>query len=224
MLTSRNSEGATTSRVEHGDSGRQAICAADESAASSRDSFQKPDLKAFGGSPSKENALDRVFDGLCRVSDFIAVCLMTLMAGFVMLSAVMRYLFGSPFHFTEDLVGLLFCSIVFLVLPGVQLRNRHIKVDLLATRFSSKIQKLQLLATHALTVLFGTLFVREAYSFLAYTYERHSITLIGDIPLYPWIAIVVFGVAATTLLAVRQMVRLRHGQAEAQRPTKEVKP
>lgn len=151
--------------------------------------------------------MSRVLALVCWLSTVLAVILMAVMACFVVLSSVMRYAVGSPFHFTEELVGLLFCSMVFLVLPGVQFRGQHIKVDLLTNRFGPRVTKLQRLSASGLTIVFGIAFGWEAYDYFAYVYERGSVTYIGDIPLYPWVGVIVFAVFWATLVAIWQLIR-----------------
>jgi len=50
---------------------------------------------------------------------------------FVSLSAIMRYVIGKPFGFTEELVGLLFAALVCLALPYVTARRNHIEITLI---------------------------------------------------------------------------------------------
>ena len=159
--------------------------------------------------------MNRALDAVCRLSTVLAVLLMAVMACFVVLSSVMRYAVGSPFHFTEEIVGLLFCSMVFLVLPGVQFRSQHIKVDLLTNRFGARVTKLQRLSALCLTIVFGIAFGREAYDYLAYVYERGSVTYIGDIPLFPWVGVIVFAVSWATLVAIWQLVRTARSSVDA---------
>ena len=159
--------------------------------------------------------MNRVLELVCRLSTVLAVILMAVMACFVVLSSVMRYAVGSPFHFTEELVGLLFCSMVFLVLPGVQFRSRHIKVDLLTNRFGARVTKLQRLSASGLTIVFGIAFGWEAYDYFAYVYERGSVTYIGDIPLFPWVGVIVFAVCWATLVAIWQLIRGLKSGADA---------
>ncbi len=148
--------------------------------------------------------MNTVLTAICRLSTAVAVVLIAVMAGFVVLSSVMRYAVGAPFHFTEEIVGLLFCAMVFLVLPGVQLRRQHIKVDILTDRFGGRAGKLQQLSALALTIVFGAAFGWEAYDYFAYVYARQSLTYIGDIPLYPWVGIIFGAVILMTLVAVWQ--------------------
>lgn len=155
-----------------------------------------------------------ILGAVCRLSTFLAVILMAVMAGFVVLSSVMRYVIGSPFHFTEEIVGLLFCSMVFFVLPEVQFRDRHIKVDLLTSRFGARVTKIQRLSALTLTIVFGIAFGWEAYDYFAYAYERQSVTYIGDIPLFPWVGVIVFAVSWVTLVAIWQFSKSARSRAD----------
>ncbi len=60
----------------------------------------------------------------------VTACLAVVMSGFVALSAIMRYLAGSPFSFTEELVGLLFTAMIFAGIPVCTLRHSHISVTI----------------------------------------------------------------------------------------------
>ena len=162
--------------------------------------------------------MTRILEKVCRLSIGLAVLLMAVMAGFVVLSSVMRYAVGAPFHFTEELVGLLFCAMVFLVLPGVQFANRHIKVDILTARFGPRVTRLQRISASALTIVFGVAFGREAYDYMVYAYQRGSITYLGDIPLFPWVAVIVLAVGWATLVAVRQLAGAGRAAAEGSGP------
>ena len=155
-----------------------------------------------------------VLETVCRLSTALATVLMAVMAGFVLLSSVMRYAVGAPFHFTEELVGLLFCCMVFLVLPGAQLGDRHIKVDLLTARLGARPARLQRLAGLALTIVFGLAFGWEALDYFLYVLDKRAVTYIGDIPLYPWVGVIVFAVFFATLVALRQVVRAARSPAE----------
>ncbi len=163
--------------------------------------------------------MTRVLEKVCRLSTCLAVLLMAVMAGFVVLSSVMRYAVGAPFHFTEELVGLLFCAMVFLVLPGVQFGNRHIKVDILTARFGPRVTRLQRLSASVLTIVFGVAFGLEAYDYMAYAYQRRSVTYIGDIPLFPWVGVIVLAVGWATLVAVRQVAGTDRAEADEPGPS-----
>src|SRR5690606_39650535 len=51
-------------------------------------------------------------------------------------SAIMRYVAGRPFSFTEELVGVLFITMSFLSLPIVLCDNMHVNITLFTDRYS----------------------------------------------------------------------------------------
>ena len=51
-----------------------------------------------------------------------------LMTALIVLSAIMRYFVGAPFNFSEELVGLLSCSMAFLALPIGLIAREHIAI------------------------------------------------------------------------------------------------
>ena len=150
--------------------------------------------------------LDKTAQWIARLFEVVAVSLLALMSFFVVLSSFMRYVLGAPFSFTEDFVGLLFCAIVFLVLPSVQEKGRHIVVDLFSYPLRHWFGKLQLLGRSAMILLFAVWFGREAFLFAQYAYQNGSKTLVADIPIYPWVAVLTLSVAIMGLLALKQCI------------------
>ena len=61
--------------------------------------------------------IETLLYALTRIIVHIGTVAALLLTGLVVLSSIMRYLLGSPFHFTEELVGLLFMAMVFLTVP-----------------------------------------------------------------------------------------------------------
>lgn len=139
-----------------------------------------------------------------RLFETVAVILLAVMSVFVMLSSFMRYIVGAPFAFTEDFVGLLFCAIIFLVLPSVQWSNRHITVDLFSASADTALGKAQLFGRTALTLLFTIWFGVEAFDFAYYAFKNKSATLVGSLPIYPWVGVIVVSVAIMGFIALKQ--------------------
>jgi TRAP-type C4-dicarboxylate transport system permease small subunit len=156
------------------------------------------------------NLVTNITTKLGEILEIIAVALLALMAIFVMLSAFMRYAVGSPFAFTEDFVGLLFCVIVFLVLPSVQRSRRHITVDLFVATEGHWVAKVQEISRTVIVLVFCIWFGLEAYKFAYYTWANNSVTLVGDFPIYPWVSVIVFSVLLMGIIATLKCVsRLR---------------
>ena len=67
---------------------------------------------------------------IARASLYVASAALAVLVVLVAGSAIMRYLVGSPFGFTEELVGLLFSALVFLAMAYCAIFNPAIQVDI----------------------------------------------------------------------------------------------
>ncbi|MBV7485134.1 TRAP transporter small permease [Bordetella sp. BOR01] len=144
---------------------------------------------------------------LLRLSTFCGIAL-TL---FVALSAVMRYVVGSPFPFTEELVGLLFSALVFLALPYVTLHRQHIEVTLVTDCFPPAVRRWTDRLANGLVILFAFWFGSYAFDFALVSYQIQARTDIAGIVLWPWMALIVL---ACVLMAGFILFKSRRAPAE----------
>jgi TRAP-type C4-dicarboxylate transport system permease small subunit len=82
-------------------------------------------------------ALDLLESGLRLLAGALAAVGAAALAGIfilVLAAVVMRYGWGRPFSFTEELSGLLMTVAVFTLLPATVLREAHIRVTLVSER------------------------------------------------------------------------------------------
>lgn len=147
----------------------------------------------------------RILSSIARGLELAAVAMMAVMAGFVALSAIMRYAFSTPFAFTEDIVGLLFCGIVFSALANVEFEHRHIRIDLLEGRFGDRLTVIQSTFRHLLAAVFYLWFATEALQYFSFVYKAGSATVIGNLPLYPWVGLIVLCLATTFLIVAARL-------------------
>jgi TRAP-type C4-dicarboxylate transport system permease small subunit len=137
--------------------------------------------------------LTRIFELVSRLCLYLAAGAGALMALFVALSAVMRYVAGAPFRFTEEQVGLLFVAMVFLALPYCTFTGRDIRVTLISDRLPGSATKAARALSSILIMIFCVGFGLLALDFTALSYELKSLTDMAGITLYPWMAIMPLG-------------------------------
>ncbi|WP_374443773.1 TRAP transporter small permease [Stella sp.] len=151
--------------------------------------------------------LDRLFTGLL----WLAVVAGMLMTTFVVLASVMRYFVGSPFRFTEELVGLLFVGLAFLGLPWTTMRNRHLRITLIPDMLPPAVRRLTDLLGMALVLVFLVVFAWQSWEFASFSLMLNARSDMGGIPLFPWMVLLPSMCAAA---AVGVVVRRLHGGAE----------
>ena len=151
---------------------------------------------------------------LATALELLAVVMMALMGGFVMLSAVMRYAFAAPFAFTEEIVGLLFCAVVFLTLPAIQRDGQHIRINLFDTAFGRKLGQFQSLARSVVSLIFYGWFLVTSINYLSYTFRAGSQTAIGSIPIFPWVAMISLALFICILIVIIDLItKKRNGKS-----------
>lgn len=158
---------------------------------------------------------DRVLTGTARITAHVAAVLGVLVASFVALSAAMRYFVGRPFAFSEELVGLMVVALAFLALPHALAEGRHIRITALAERLPPAVRHGAGVIALATLSAFCVLFLIEMRSAIAFSLRFNTRTEMGDLPLYPWMFAVCFGLALLGLLAVVRWLRavLEGGEA-----------
>lgn len=165
----------------------------------------------------------QVLARLCRLLVVLATISGIALTIFVALSAIMRYVVGEPFAFTEELVGLLFSALVFLALPYVTVYRRHICITLVTGLFPSAVRRIADMAGDLFVLLFGLWFGYYAYDFASFSRYLGSRSDLANITLWPWMSLMV---AASVLMAIASaMLAYRHFAPpephDAARPTDE---
>jgi TRAP-type C4-dicarboxylate transport system permease small subunit len=152
--------------------------------------------------------IDRLLRALSTFFLYVAAGAALVMTSLVVLASIMRYLLGSPFRFTEELVALLYLGMVFLTIPNSTVRRQHITVDLLKTSLRPRGRKWLGVASLVVTIAFTAWFAVEAYAFAAFAEEIGARSEQVDILLWPWMALMPSVFAFVCLIAVTQLVRL----------------
>ncbi|WP_269078966.1 TRAP transporter small permease [Litchfieldella anticariensis] len=108
------------------------------------------------------------------------------MTALVFVSTLMRYLFNSPVHFSNELAGLLFLSITFLTIPHVLNIDRHIKIDLVVKKLPSRIKNPVGVFASMVMIIFSLVFIYESWGFMNFSRLISSRSDISGILLWPW--------------------------------------
>ena len=117
----------------------------------------------------------------------------------VLAAVVMRYGWGRPFSFTEELSGLLMTVAVFTLLPATVLRESHIRVTLLSERMAGARARLLFVVAQAVLVAFCAVFLREAWAIAEFTAQLNLMSEQSRLPLAPFM---VLSTAAVALAGV----------------------
>lgn len=156
-------------------------------------------------------SIARAVERLCDVLLSIATVAGMLVTGFVALSSIMRYVLGQPLAYTEELVGLLFATMVFLSLPYCTMQGRHIEVTILTDRFPPAARRWSQRVSALLVLVFCVWYGSFAWEFVSTSWRVNAKSDMGSIVLWPWMASMI---VALILIAAAVLARWRIGQTQ----------
>jgi TRAP-type C4-dicarboxylate transport system permease small subunit len=150
-------------------------------------------------------ALDLLESGLRLLAGALAAVGAAALAGIfilVLAAVVMRYGWGRPFSFTEELSGLLMTVAVFTLLPATVLREAHIRVTLVSERLHGWPARLLFVVAQGVLVAFCLLFLREAWAISAFTSQLNLMSEQSRLPLAPFLYLSTASVALAGVAGV----------------------
>ena len=98
--------------------------------------------------------LEKAINGAVEGSGFLAGCILLVMAFITGYEVIVRYVFNAPTHWTLDLSIYLLIWFTYASIPSLQKANRHVRVDLIVSRFSPRIQALWDILTKVIFLFF----------------------------------------------------------------------
>lgn len=155
---------------------------------------------------------------ICRLLLVIATLSGISMTVFVALSAIMRYLVGKPFGFTEELVGLLFAALVFLAIPFVTVFRKQITITLISDLFPESVRRVLNAIGDLLVILYCAWFGFYAYEFAYFSFELGSSSDLSGLVLWPWMSLMV---VSSVFVAIASVLLILNSKAINQYINKE---
>ena len=131
-----------------------------------------------------------------------------LLTFFVVLSAIMRYFIGAPFHFSDELVGLLLATTFLLALPNGLIDNSHLRITILADRLPRLGRIIAKTVANSILVVFAAVFLFESYNYTAVSYKYNSRSEMAEILLYPWMGLMMLVSALMILIVVDNIFQI----------------
>lgn len=131
----------------------------------------------------------------------------------VLVAVVMRYVWGRPFAFTEELSGLFMTLAVFTLLPSVVLREINIRVTVISERLPARAQRVLFVVGQLLLLAFCAIFVREAWGIYEFTAKLNLMSEQSRLPLAPFLLVSTVSVIAAGLAGAWRALRPIQPQA-----------
>lgn len=133
--------------------------------------------------------LEQFLVRLSRLCAVLAASALALIVGIIVTSVVMRRVAGSPMYYTEELVGLLLSSSLFLALPLVTAQANHVRVTFLAHVLSARGRAILSICAALVMLAFCGWFLVEAIPWLEFALRRNIKSEAANLRLGPWMAV-----------------------------------
>lgn len=152
-----------------------------------------------------KNSVQLGLEKLALAMASLAIAGMVGIVGIIVTSVVMRKFANTPLHITEEVVGLLLSATLFLGLPMVTLKARHVRVSLLSDRLTGRSHDiLQIMALFIGVILFAWL-LTDALPWWEFAYRLDLKTETTRILLYPWMAVLPLSLMVTGLIYLARL-------------------
>ena len=146
--------------------------------------------------------LERLLVHASRLCAVLAASSLFLIVGIIVVSVVMRRVAGSPLYYTEELVGLLLSTSLFLALPMVTAQSSHVRVTFLANFLPARGRTALALFAAFVMLAFCGWFLVEAIPWLEFAFKRNIKSEAASLRLGPWMAVLPASVALCALLVL----------------------
>jgi len=175
-----------------------------------------------GARPNSTGALltiiDRILETLCRFGTMCGALLVIATMAVVGYSVVLRYIFGEPQVWTDELVSFWLVAIVTLGAADVLRRDGHIRIDLLTNLLPPQVQAWVDVCGLVSVILLSVVLTISGWEMVAFSW---SVDLLSDgyLELPMWIpqSLIPVGFALMGLAALHRLLqRLRSRMSEGE--------
>lgn len=149
----------------------------------------------------------------CRFFEVVAMILLGVMTFLVLLQIAGRDLFGSGWPWADELARYAGLGLVYLTIPLLLMRDGHVKVDMISSRFTGKAAYALHLFNEALIVLFCGLFFWGGWAFMQKA-AKFSTPALG-MPNWLFYLPAAIGMLLFGLVALSRLLRALKGKSPA---------
>lgn len=160
--------------------------------------------------------LERLVAGIVRVSLHFAAAACLGCLAVICYSVVLRYFFGWPQPWADEVVAWLMVATVMLAMPEAQRRGEHVAVDSATERLGGRWRAALALFGVVAVAATAAILIYEGLAMVAFSRMVGMASNISAVPLW-WVqALVPLGFALLLLVALMQLWRLAHGKDVAE--------
>jgi len=149
-----------------------------------------------------------LFDKFLRI-----LLILSSLAGFgmvlvVLLSVFQRYVLKSPLSFSEELVGLLLCSMLFLSIPYISNSEKHVKINLVVNLLSEKAKLFVSILSSIVMIIFCSWMLVETIPWMDFAIRLNLKTENSRLILYPWMAVIPLAFLTNLFVSLKKIYKV----------------
>ena len=149
-----------------------------------------------------------IFEKLLR-----SLLILSSLAGFgmviiVFLSVFQRYVLKSPLSFSEELVGLLLCSMLFLSLPHISNSEKHVKINLVFNLLSDRAKLFTSILSSLVMITFCFWMIVETIPWLDFAIRLNLKTENYRLILFPWMGVIPLSLFLNIIISLKKIYKI----------------
>ena len=148
--------------------------------------------------------LDGLLKGLLFLSSFAGFGIVAV----VLLSVFQRYVLKSPLSFSEELVGLLLSSMLFMSLPYISNMEKHVKITLISNLLQIKYKIWLTIIAYLINLIFSSWMLIETIEWMEFAIKLNLKTENSRLLLSPWMAVVPLSFSVNIIISIKKIFKL----------------
>ena len=148
--------------------------------------------------------LDGLLKGLLFLSSFAGFGIVAV----VLLSVFQRYVLKSPLSFSEELVGLLLSSMLFMSLPYISNMEKHVKITLISNLLQIKYKIWLTIIAYLINLIFSAWMLIETIEWMDFAIKLNFKTENSRLLLSPWMAVVPLSFSVNIIISIKKIFKL----------------
>ena len=141
--------------------------------------------------------------GLLFLSSFAGFGIVSI----VMLSVFQRYVLKSPLSFSEELVGLLLSSMLFLSLPYITNTDKHVKITLITDFLKKKYKTWLTIIAYIINLIFSLWMLIETIEWMEFAIKLNLKTENSRLLLSPWMAVLPLSFSINVIISFKKIFK-----------------
>ena len=151
--------------------------------------------------------INKAFDGLLKGLLFLSSFAGFGIVAIVLLSVFQRYVLKSPLSFSEELVGLLLSSMLFLSLPYITNTDKHVKITLITNLLKKKYKTWLTIIGYTINLIFSLWMLIETLEWMEFSIKLNLKTENSRLLLSPWMAVVPLSFSVNLIISLKNIFK-----------------